>query len=297
MFYTKWGLILASSIVIAIAGCGTQDIRCTFGLKAESCVGQEVELITQTETGSALGGVKIQYTSQGAPEVQFTDSNGYAKVKIPSQGDVRVILTKEGYPTQDFNINLKNEQPTTRIIRFTASGKPIVASSPSTTSTADITSTPPNPPDVVSQSSLLDTECQTATAGASLDQILVKLKDSFSVTLGRETLPLFAYMQSYYNSSYITLDKPVEFVCNLKSNYKELKLVFGVHGGNNYALPQNKLLFQVFLDNKPVARKEVAVGAKQELSLNLSGVKNVSLRAECNTQYCPALSFTEMSLK
>jgi hypothetical protein len=125
--YLKWGFVVA--FVGAIATVLTvPEFRCSMGLLSDTCsISQkEVELITQTEIGEALAGVKLQIISKGAPENQYTDSNGYAKVNIASRGDVRVSLSKSGYPVQDFLINLANDQNTVRLIRFSRSGQPIV---------------------------------------------------------------------------------------------------------------------------------------------------------------------------
>jgi hypothetical protein len=147
-----WGLVVA---VLATIGTflTVPEFRCSIGLLAETCGGvalKEVELITQTETGEPLPDVKVQFVGRGAPETLHTDSNGYGKVNIASEGDVRVTLSISGYPTQNFVINLKIDQKTVRTIRLTRLGKPevtsqaslppIVAASPSPT-------VPTNPPD------------------------------------------------------------------------------------------------------------------------------------------------------
>jgi hypothetical protein len=79
--YLKWGFI-----VTTIGSIGTvlavPEIRkiIGFGGDISAPLQKEVELITQTETGEALAGVKVQFIAKGAPENQYTDSNGYAKV-------------------------------------------------------------------------------------------------------------------------------------------------------------------------------------------------------------------------
>lgn len=157
--YTKWGFLLSTSIALftLIAGVTVPEIRRLIGLESKTGVvqKQDVELITLTETGEPLGGVRIQVISQGAPEFTWTGDTGFAKVKIPSKGDVIVNLTKAGYPTQNLPINLENDQSTTRTIRLTQSGKPevksLVSSSPAapvpnpsiTTPPTETNSTPP----------------------------------------------------------------------------------------------------------------------------------------------------------
>jgi hypothetical protein len=305
--YPKWTLIIGTLVALpgAIATVvAFPEIGCKVGWNTSACVipRQEVELITQAETGESLSGVKIQFIAKGAPEIQYTDNNGYAKVQIPSKGDVRVNLSKQGYPVQDFTINLENSQSTVRVIRFSQSGQPNVEQvsslpQPPTPSPSPVGSPEPSPSGSVvpgSSSVLTQTECQSATPGKAIGDIL-RSSDNFPLTLGREVVPLLAFMGDYYGRIYRS--EPVEIVCNLKSSYAELRLVYGVHGGNSYSLPQNKLLFSVFLNSKPAGTKEVVVGPKQQWNLNLQGVTNVSLRAECTTQTCPSLSFTEMTLK
>jgi hypothetical protein len=128
--YVKWGFVVAmiGSIGTVLA---VPEIRKSIGLLGDTSASsqKEVDLITQTETGEALAGVKVQFIAKGAPENQYTDSNGYAKVKIASTGDVRINLNKTGYPFQDFNINLANDQNTTRTIRLSKAGQPEVRSS------------------------------------------------------------------------------------------------------------------------------------------------------------------------
>lgn len=311
--YTKWSFILGTPLALigaATAVVTVPDIGCKVGWNPSACITpqKEIDLITQAETGESLSGVKIQFIAKGAPEIQYTDNNGYAKVQIPSRGDVRVNLSKQGYPVQDFTINLENSQSTVRVIRFSQSGQPSVeqvaslpqSPTPSLSPSPNPASSIPLPSSagtVGTATTLLQTECQSATAGSDLNGFLGKA-DNFQVTLGREVLPLLVFMQDwYYKGGKIYRVRPIEFVCNLKSSYKELRLVFGVHGGNELASPSNKLTFSVFVDNKPAGTRQVVVGSKQELSVNLQGVNNVALRAECTVETCPSLSFTEMALK
>jgi hypothetical protein len=128
--YVKWTFIVAVvGVFIAVL---TVPKFCSIGLFSGICPIQqkEIELISQSETGAPLANVKVQVIAQGAPEIQYTDSSGYAKVQIANKGEVRVNLSIEGYPIQDFNINLANDQNTVRIIRFAKSGQPAVSSLP-----------------------------------------------------------------------------------------------------------------------------------------------------------------------
>jgi hypothetical protein len=128
--YVKWSFIIAAVSCFATV-LMVPELRCSIGLFSDSCKvsQQKVELVVQSETGESLAGVEVQVIGRGAPEVQTTDSNGYIEVMIASKGNVRVILSKSGYPGQDFHINLENDQKTVRVIRLAKSGQPEVISS------------------------------------------------------------------------------------------------------------------------------------------------------------------------
>lgn len=139
--------------ITAVAGAITTvvtvpDVGCKVGFNTSACIvpKRDVDLITQTEIGESLAGVKIQFIAKGAPEIVYTDNNGYAKVQIPSRGDVRVNLSKPNYPVQDFIINLENDQSTVRTIRFSQSGQPSVQLVPPSPSTPTATSIPSSAP-------------------------------------------------------------------------------------------------------------------------------------------------------
>jgi hypothetical protein len=118
--YTKWAFVLGTPIALAgaIAALGVvPEIRCGIGLKSEGCAirNQPVEItVYDYETGTELSGVKVQVSSQGTPEVQMTDDNGFVHVQIPSKGKAFVSFSKKDYQTRSLNIDLENEQNTTR---------------------------------------------------------------------------------------------------------------------------------------------------------------------------------------
>lgn len=141
--------VIATLVTVPEFRCFLLHLSCPL----EQVVPTEVELFTQTESGEFLGGVQITVIgSSGPPETTQTDDNGYAKVSIANKGEVKVNLSKSGYPVQNFTINLQNEQGTVRTIRFRPSGEPEVIAS----------STPPSPPP--SQMKPFTPQPQTITA-------------------------------------------------------------------------------------------------------------------------------------
>ncbi|NEO56276.1 MAG: carboxypeptidase-like regulatory domain-containing protein, partial [Okeania sp. SIO3B5] len=78
----------------------------------------QVNIIVQTDSNEAIPGVNIQVISKGAPVNLYTDSNGYARVEIPSRGDVDVVLSKDGYERKKETIDLAVDPNRNRIFRL-----------------------------------------------------------------------------------------------------------------------------------------------------------------------------------
>ena len=66
--------------------------------------------VKDLETKQAIQDVKVYFLSQGAPTTKFTDENGYTSMEIPERGDIQITLTKSGYKTRNFTINLQNDK-------------------------------------------------------------------------------------------------------------------------------------------------------------------------------------------
>ena len=102
---SKWTIYLGILISIIALGASvtTPEVRKVFGLETNQSSNdsemKEVELTVQTDSKEPLLDVNVEFKSQGAPGTIFTDSNGYAKIKIPTTTDVQVTLRKEGFAT------------------------------------------------------------------------------------------------------------------------------------------------------------------------------------------------------
>ncbi|WP_293338265.1 CHAT domain-containing protein [Microcoleus sp. CAWBG58] len=203
--YALWSLIIAGVAAIAAVAV-VPDIRCFIGLKSELCVGvvpqKEVELLVLGHNGESLEGVSVRVVAQGPPEPPLrTDSNGYVTVKIASKGTARVFLQKQGYPVQNFTINLANEQNTLRTITLDPSGQPDVKIEPSVP-----TSTPSFPP---TQS---PTPTQSPIPTENTDVLLnrkgslssLKDKDRYEFTLGNPAI-VNLYLEDVDNETWIGL--------------------------------------------------------------------------------------------
>ena len=203
MKYNQILSILAIIIGVISVGATVPEIRCKIIWDSKVCgvTQKEVELITQTSIGESLAGVKIQVIAQGPPVVEHTDSNGYAKVRIPSKGEVRVNLSKSGYPSQNFNINLETDPSIVRIIRFDPSGQPEVKSVPSfpqpTSSVSSNPSTPTPPPAPTINNDLL-----TKSVKGNLSS--QNEKERYYFTLGNPS-NISLYLDEVENEALITL--------------------------------------------------------------------------------------------
>ena len=262
--YTKWGFILGTPIAFlgAIATAITvPEVRCIIDKNAAVCSEQRqtIELITQTEVGESLAGVKIQFIAKGAPEVQYTDNNGYGKVRIPSKGDVRVNLSKSGYPAQDFTINLENDQTTTRIIRFNQSGQPKIEASSSPLPT--IPSLPSSSPAVSPKYTPITNEFQCEKVYGNSAENYDNL-----ITIGKRT-------EEPTSRFGITASYPRSITCKIIKNPGEIKLAYG--------LPDNSRLTRVsvkiYLDGQ--LRKTLNFGRGEAIreSIDITGASGYTI--------------------
>ena len=136
------------------------------------------------------------------------------------------------------------------------------------------------------------TKCLTDTPGIDISQMLHSPSNP-QITIGKEFVSEIANI-SYYNQ--VTQSQPLEFLCNLHSSYKKLKLVFGVNDANPLSQPSNKIQLEALLDNNSAEIRQVTVGVKQTLELNVQGRNTVGIKVSC-TSTCPPLSFIDMDLE
>jgi hypothetical protein len=299
--YSKWAFIVGTPIAVVgllLTAATVPDLRCKLGIDATACNAQQkdVEFRVESEDSTPLANVKILVSAKGSPENATTDINGYAKVKVPSQGDAIVKLIKPGYPVQNIVINLATDQNIVRTIILSKSGNPEVKAS-----NIPAESTPTSTPvksEVAddNKSTLLESTCVSSTPGHSVENMF--RKEEGKATFGREMVASIASigMLGYPNNS-ISRTTNIEFVCGLNNSYKELKMVFGVHSADSLAQPANKIELEVFLNGKSAGKKIVAVGARQEFPLNVKGAQDISFKLSCLKDICPPLIFSEMSLR
>jgi len=180
----------------------------------------------------------------------------------------------------------------------TASPTPIVAETPIASPTPTVAESPTPPPSGTAVS-LLDMECLSSTPG--VEKSLVKQREPKNIAIGGEALPEIAYLSSENGNpySYITKSKPAGVSCVLNSKFRQLNLVVGINGKHDYARQDDKIVFEVSIDNKVVATKDLKVAAKELLNINVQNARSVGIKATCTDTYssCPYVAFVEASLR
>jgi len=66
--------------------------------------------VKDIETKQAISDIKVYFSSKGSPTIKMTDDNGYTFIEIPERGDIQVTLSKSGYKTKTFTINLETDK-------------------------------------------------------------------------------------------------------------------------------------------------------------------------------------------
>jgi hypothetical protein len=108
-------LIAVSSILIPIVAIFTaitnQEIRCFLSLDSgQVCLSgfTKVKLVVRNKKYEPIQGVEVRFLAQGAPDVKYTDSNGFSDIQIPSREDIEITLLKDGFETLNQVVNVGN---------------------------------------------------------------------------------------------------------------------------------------------------------------------------------------------
>jgi hypothetical protein len=64
-------------------------------------------VVLDFDSKKPLEGVKVQFIFDGAPEPTFTNTDGYANIKIPKRSDITVLLQKNGFSEKNHKLNLE----------------------------------------------------------------------------------------------------------------------------------------------------------------------------------------------
>ncbi|WP_299410404.1 hypothetical protein [Acaryochloris sp. IP29b_bin.148] len=108
-------IVGVSSAIIAVIGVvatiTVPEIRCYFRLDSGQVCSSgfvEVELVVRNKKYEPIQGVEVRFLAQGAPEVKYTDSNGFSNIQIPAREDIEVTLIQDGFETLNQVVNVGN---------------------------------------------------------------------------------------------------------------------------------------------------------------------------------------------
>jgi hypothetical protein len=108
-------LIAASSslipIIAIITAITNPEIRCFLRLDSgQICLSgfTKVKLVVRNKKYEPIQGVEVRFLAQGAPDVKYTDSNGFSDIQIPSREDIEITLLKDGFEALNQVVNVGN---------------------------------------------------------------------------------------------------------------------------------------------------------------------------------------------
>ncbi|MDZ8110141.1 MAG: hypothetical protein RM338_31715 [Nostoc sp. DedQUE12a] len=102
--------------------------------------------VEERQESKPIPKVQVRIISDGPPTLAQTDNNGYSEVSIPKRKSVKILLSKDGYQTVDYQVDLRTTPNTTKTYYLernsTASNGNSAATPESSSSTSTVTSSP-----------------------------------------------------------------------------------------------------------------------------------------------------------
>ena len=107
-----FGAISLIAAVIGIAASiAAPEIRCRLRLNSDPICSSEfvkVKLVVRDKKYEPIQGVEVRFLAQGAPDVKYTDSNGFSDIQIPAREDIEVTLIQDGFEPLNQVVNVGN---------------------------------------------------------------------------------------------------------------------------------------------------------------------------------------------
>jgi hypothetical protein len=75
-------------------------------------------IIESINTAKVLENVEVRFVSKGSPETRMTNTDGFTQIEIPSREDIEITLSKKGFKSAKYTINLNNDPQKTRTYRL-----------------------------------------------------------------------------------------------------------------------------------------------------------------------------------
>jgi hypothetical protein len=70
--------------------------------------------VEERQESKPIPKVQVRIISDGPPILDQTDNNGYAETRIPKRKTVKILLSKEGYQTANYQVGLETTRNTTK---------------------------------------------------------------------------------------------------------------------------------------------------------------------------------------
>lgn len=115
------GIIATALIAAVLRAIGVKDLPNFSSPSTQDSTATNllnVDLIVQTEQGEPVEEVGVTFTSKGAPEVKRTNTSGFVQLQIPSRDDIEIRLSKTGFKSATYTVNLKNDPQRTRTFQL-----------------------------------------------------------------------------------------------------------------------------------------------------------------------------------
>lgn len=117
-----FGVIISTLIVAGIVEIPKLSEKQTSGKESsQKGAADSVKIgiiIESANTEKVLEKVEVRFVSKGSPENRMTDTQGFTQIEIPSTEDIEITLSKKGFKTAKYTINLNNDPKKTRTYRL-----------------------------------------------------------------------------------------------------------------------------------------------------------------------------------
>lgn len=117
-----FGVIISTLIVAGIVEIPKLSEKQTSGKESsQKGAADSVKIgiiIESANTEKVLEKVEVRFVSKGSPENRMTDTQGFTQIEIPSTEDIEITLSKKGFKTAKYTINLNTDPKKTRTYRL-----------------------------------------------------------------------------------------------------------------------------------------------------------------------------------
>lgn len=74
-----------------------------------------VPIVMRDSEEEPIEGVKVQFTTEGAPESKVTNTDGFVEIDIPETDNIKIVFKHEDFKTINRTLDLKKDPKETKI--------------------------------------------------------------------------------------------------------------------------------------------------------------------------------------